>query len=337
MTTVPDPTVDTSSTAAVYFRSVFKDEPFVYNRSWKTIDLVGSKYSYTWNVALASQYASITTLTPVVRAKIQKLLPKSLTITVLTLLYNECDDPFLKITLKYTKPSLPRAQLRHENHTTHQVLVKNKIDGRKFTLPLSDYNSEEHLPCQLIENWKKCVTKRFTGRRSLTVKIFDFIKDKLQLGANRVKQLFKSLLLTMKKKIEPIIFVPQSNPLEPPQTVVVPEPPGRKMIKPHSYSAIPFNYDDQERLYQFSKLTDTKNFYMVRRYIIQQLGIPGYGQISPVRGPTFSTIELANYIRSVGLPLDESLRQMYFEYCKSRGISDDAAGELKEYALSLGK
>lgn len=341
-----DPTKMTPQEAEPSFKKMFDGPKFLFNRLWKVVNLnINNTYTYTWEVALSSKYALIQNLTPAFRNMIQQLLPKSLIIKTFTMLYNECDDAYFKIKLIFKAPTrrLPTSKISQnkintssidaKSDTTYRLLVQNKSDKIKYVISLDEYNEKEHYPCHLIQGWTKIVTKRFTGRQSLSVKVWNFIKDKLHLGANCVRQTFNKFLQTIKPvKTGPIIFVPQE---EVKINRVAREPNYCGKMITNAYSAVPYNYNESEHMYQLTKLSDTKIFYMVRRHLIQTLGIPGYGTMNIKSGPQFSSIEIANYLRSVGLPLDESLRELYFEYCKMRNICKDATLELKEYALSI--
>lgn len=216
-------------------------------------------------------------------------------------------------------------------------VLKVKIQRKDTILFVEPQNVlDTDLPKRLF--LKQDVTRRYTGRRSLNRRLFGAIKDRLinNEDANKIKHHVTSLL---RPKPGVVQFVkPQADQEavneESNESVVVEETcTSPSTPAPRTYAAVAYDYSKVNKMYRMSRLQDPRIFALVRRYISSCLGFQGYGKI-PVMRPDCTPIELANAVSTAGLPLDESLRELYLEYCSSRGICEDAECELRNFAIA---
>lgn len=360
----PNPAPENHPAAKAWFQRNSPDG-FVLNRVWRIENTNGSR----WQVAYTS-----TLLPPIAKNALAcKKLFSSRFVNIfkyLTIISNECEDHYWCVTFGAKKTPTIGKIIKSCTFTSNRIKEKNippKCDSIptpgpidafnllvtfkdtkvKKIVTLGEYDEEKHFPTRLITAGVN-VTKKYTGRCTLTTSIWHWIRDKLHHGVSFVRDSVKQYLQTRQKRIS---FVPatkesKSDPsqqlgasascLESSDGNTASSSKAKTVDSPvkgnKSYSAVAYQYSDYTKNIVYSKLSDTRNFAMVRRYIISCLGIRGFGTIHLSLRPEYSQIELANYISSAGLPLDESLRSFYMSYCKERNLISDAEGELLEYA-----
>lgn len=195
-----------------------------------------------------------------------------------------------------------------------KILIKRC--NTKILVKPSDVTDDD-APLRIIKNGRN-ITRSYTNRNSLCRKVFSSIRSRLNEDPVQVR---KSFAMTRVK------FVPQSH-----QDVSSQTSNGTLIsTENRTRTQISYDYTLTRNIYLKSKLAEFNNFRNVRRYILSKFGIPGRGTITLKD----STIELANMLQSQSLPIDRSLIDLYYEYCKERNITDDPECELKKYALDL--
>lgn len=202
------------------------------------------------------------------------------------------------------------------------VLVKRGID--KIQVLPKDVTFED-APLKLIYNGRN-VTRKYTNRNSLCRKTFSILQEHLHEDSQTIRKLF------IKSSIK---FVPQSKYIDSSSQTIMSGPRWTTStpVEPRKENkcSIPYNYALTNNMYLKSRLTDFNIFRTVRRYIITKFGIPGYGTLVLKD----SVIELANMLQYHGLPLDKSVENLYYEYCKERNITADPKAELHDYMQQL--
>jgi len=206
----------------------------------------------------------------------------------------------------------------------------------KSIIKLDDYN--ESLKPRAIYRNNINVTNLLTGKVSLTKRSCLTLKDMLSKGTsdNKIRAYFTRTRWNyrnnkLKEKSEEIDNNnsktriddhKDQNITEVVSQALVEDPPSNK------FSKVPYNYDDLRKVYQFSKFADFEIIKKVQRYILHEFGVPGHSPLS--YGEVETRVELRTFLLYNGLPLDESLIDLYFEFCKEKLQISDAKGELLE-------
>lgn len=176
-------------------------------------------------------------------------------------------------------------------------------------------------PLRLIQNGRN-VTRKYVNRNSLCRKVFEKLQEHLHEDAITIRKIFAKTSIK---------FVPASESIDKScQTSSEPQLKDTTQLSDTKCS-IPYDYTINRQIYLKSKLSDFNTFRNVRRYILTKFGILGHGTL-PLKD---TVIELANMLQYQGLPLDRSLENLYFEYCKERNIISDPRAELQEYMQLL--
>lgn len=231
-----------------------------------------------------------------------------------SLLSSSISDPTRDNAVNTTCVSIPSADV--------SVLIKR--GDNKIVVPPANVTPED-APLRLIQ-YGRNVTRKYTQKSSLCRKVFSIVKDHLTEEPENVRKFFAKTSVKFHKATSS----DQSS-----QTVIC----GSEWVQAsqpteeRKRTEIPYNYDVAltRNMYLKSKLANHITFRNVRRYIITKFGIPGYGTV-PLKD---SPIEIANMLQVEGLPLDESIRTLYSEYCKERNIAIDAELELYNYARDV--
>lgn len=300
-------------------------------RVWKTSNIK----SYVWEVGIdvpslnRSSYVDYSSKLKVglkfSNAVIQQILIQS----------NEYDHKYLKMIIQLRKTNIRQKFKRQAELTPvkqeddqspqgqkFQILAKEKLTHNIVVIPVDQYHSEKYYPRHLLSSGVR-VTRRFTGLRSLSTRLLSIIIDKLQKGAQFVRNFVKDKLGKPAKKTEPIKFV--SGGIQ--HTSRQPEL--QNLPKAPTYNETRYDYSKHIR---FSQLSNPTVFQSVRVYIIRFIGVSGYGKSINPALQKFSEPALLNQISAAGLPLNESLYDIYREYCQSLGMKGDVGIELVTWA-----
>lgn len=349
---LPDPSKTSDSDGEIWFKANVNHRlDLKYNRVWKEFTLYNNSLLPQWVVAFERDQLPITVeyltgeLTDF-RNYVSNMIPKLMNCKIhsTSIHFNECEKKYLIVRFSYvktrtkmwtrakTKLSKLKQTQPSANNQQLSLLIYDKISKKKISIDVDEFDPLSHLPCRLIQD-NRNVTRLYTGRRTLNLRLWNSISSIIKQGYKVVKEFVKSLMPRPVIRKEPISFVPESKSYIT-ETFSEVSKHSELYIDKYSYTSVPYNYINTDHAYSLAKFSEMKTFYMARRYIICHLGIPGYGKRKFTRGPSFTNIEIASYLRSVGLPLDESLRELYLEYCISRDICDDAGKELLDYMLA---
>ena len=245
---------------------------------------------------------------------------------------------FSGITRENTKNEVKVSPPPGPTYNGFSVLIKR---GNNILFVKPSEVLESDLPRKLFQDGKH-VTSKFTYRNSLCRTVFNIIKDNLQKGASNVKALLRNP--RRRKEIPPVVtFVPSDDEfptlVENATTALEVETiPSSPIVAKPSYAAVAFNYEQFEDKIRLSKFNDPRVFRAARLYILSNAGELGL-KTSPIIFKAFRKIELANILRSEGLPTDSSLIKLYQRYCTERDICSDVLTELnseRDYALKAG-
>lgn len=266
-----------------------------------------------------------------IRSKISKWLRNRAKLTTVLLMRNQANR--VKCQVGY-KPH----QRREEKNALWQYILpcirerEKKPEEREKSRNKTKVDLTKNTPnqCQLVDvNGDICkVTKNVIpkkllfGGRNITRKLF---------GRSRMNKHFLSQLVENMNR--PLIWVKNKmqnkkfHTADPGKIDESSKPPGAKSsVTTHSTTRssgamIPCDYSNIERKYQLSKLKHTAVFTAVQKFVALKCYQRKSEPIA-VRS-TFNRIAAANEISANGLPVDESLVELFQQYCKEAGINSD--------------
>lgn len=178
--------------------------------------------------------------------------------------------------------------------------------------------------------------KLLFGGKNITRKVF----GKSRMNTHFLSQLVNNMhrpLIWIREFTRKIKFHTPDQP----KTNEISKPPGEKtsvttQATPRSGRAvIPCDYGKIERNYQLSKLKHNNVFSAVQKFVALKCY---QRKCEPISArSSFNRIAAANEISANGLPVDESLKDLFQQYCKEAGInSDDVDSEAKRIRFLVG-
>lgn len=227
--------------------------------------------------------------------------------------------------------AIPAVEYFKDEFDLDKISIQVRRDNKIILLHPSEVTDTD-LPCRLIANGRN-LTSRFVGRWTLCKKVFHKIRDILSKGYIYVRSFLREMRKTTLARS--IGFVSNdastSLPIQEPDSVSQTQ----KVEKNKTYAAVSYTYETEySDNIIFAKFRDVNLFRAVRQYIVSGLGISGRGTF-PLASLT--VVELANVLKTNGLPLDKSLFDKYCEYCRITNISKEPVRELCDYVDLLRK
>lgn len=188
--------------------------------------------------------------------------------------------------------------------------VEVKRNSNIVIVPMSEVTSED-LPRKMVYKGRN-VTSKFVTKTRLSGFHYNYIKDRAEQTALRIRTSLKSI----------IKFSPQLK-LKPKLTENLPiqeeKAPKIDFVRAEG-SRVPYDYSALERSYKLRKLSDARVYRAVRHYCsMMNFHRPGHGQVKRV-GRT-DLFDLRNQVFSEGLPLDKTLYDIFLEQAERQGLS----------------
>lgn len=273
-----------------------------------------------------------------VRAKLSKWLRNRAKLTTVLLKIDQANRMKCEVGFKphecrpknalwqYIMPCIARKDA--EKSEKKEKSVNTKVDLKKHTpkdCRIVDVNGDvcnvtsDVIPKKLLFDGRN-ITRKVFGRSRMNRHFLSQLVE----NSNRPLIWIKNVA----KKIQfhtagPINKDEHSNPSGVRKTSVTTQP-----IPKSGRASIPCDYSNLERKYQLSKLKHNNVFVAVQKYVALKCF---QRKSEPIAfRSTFNRIAAANEISAHGLPVDESLSNLFHQYCKEAGInSDDVDSEAK--------
>lgn len=220
----------------------------------------------------------------------------------------------------------------HDNKGVKKACVdsKEKKTSNKFDLTKTTPND-----CMILgsDNQMHVIKDFDSDKTLLPKKLFHQGKDVTKKVFQKSRLCNHFLSIMQKSSNKPLIrsktdvkiqFVKQSDADHPSSSVK--SPVLSHVTQPRREVAIPLCYDNIERNYKLSKLRDRQVF----RSALEFVAIFNYqrkletGELSALCNfPIHTPLDLKHHLVSNGLPVDESLTELFHSYCTEAGIGED--------------